>query len=230
MLECSSARPSIRTSRWTASRHARGAQDRRYTGIEHDAAIVFAARPFVLVILTRGLTKPGEAATLMAEINPSLLRRQPGTPGPNGDDDRTRRGCWPKSSLGRIRQAERVTHVLELGGHVDLSTRASRIFINLGLRACRKAICSQHLSTLSLTKRLRAPHTRAHRRSLGLLARREFERHAQVPIRCVRGSSPRTGAAVPSSIRSPAAVENFFRSGSSRRSERFEGRRGKSLR
>ena len=42
------------------------------TGIEHDAAIVFAARPFVLVILTRGLTKPGEAATLMAEITRRL--------------------------------------------------------------------------------------------------------------------------------------------------------------
>jgi beta-lactamase class A len=38
------------------------------TGIEHDAAIVFAPRPFVLIILTRGFTKPQDAATLMATI------------------------------------------------------------------------------------------------------------------------------------------------------------------
>jgi beta-lactamase class A len=38
------------------------------TGIEHDAAIVFAPRPFVLIILTRGFTRPQDAATLMAAI------------------------------------------------------------------------------------------------------------------------------------------------------------------
>jgi len=42
------------------------------TAIEHDAAIVFAPRPFVLVILTRGFAKPADAATLMAEITRRL--------------------------------------------------------------------------------------------------------------------------------------------------------------
>ncbi len=42
------------------------------TAIEHDAAIVFAPRPFVLVILTRGFTKPEDAAALMAEITRRL--------------------------------------------------------------------------------------------------------------------------------------------------------------
>ena len=42
------------------------------TGIEHDAAIVFAPRPFVLVILTRGFPKPEDAAAVMAEITRRL--------------------------------------------------------------------------------------------------------------------------------------------------------------
>jgi beta-lactamase class A len=42
------------------------------TEIEHDAAIVFAPRPFALVILTRGFTKPEDAAALMAEITRRL--------------------------------------------------------------------------------------------------------------------------------------------------------------
>jgi beta-lactamase class A len=42
------------------------------TAIQHDAAIVFAPRPFVLVILTRGLGKPADAAALMAEITRRL--------------------------------------------------------------------------------------------------------------------------------------------------------------
>ena len=42
------------------------------TAIEHDAAIVFAPRPFVLIILTRGFTKPEDAAALMAEITRRL--------------------------------------------------------------------------------------------------------------------------------------------------------------
>lgn len=42
------------------------------TGIEHDAAIVFAPRPFVLIILTRGFAKPEDAAALMAEITRRL--------------------------------------------------------------------------------------------------------------------------------------------------------------
>jgi beta-lactamase class A len=42
------------------------------TAIEHDAAIVFAPRPFVLVILTRGFNKPADAAVLMAEITRRL--------------------------------------------------------------------------------------------------------------------------------------------------------------
>ncbi len=42
------------------------------TRIEHDAAIVFAPRPFVLIILTRGFTNPQDAAVLMAEITRRL--------------------------------------------------------------------------------------------------------------------------------------------------------------
>ncbi len=42
------------------------------TGIEHDAAIVFAPHPFVLVILTRGFAKPEDAAAVMAEITRRL--------------------------------------------------------------------------------------------------------------------------------------------------------------
>ena len=42
------------------------------TAIEHDAAIVFAPRPFVLVILTRGFARPADAAALMAEITRRL--------------------------------------------------------------------------------------------------------------------------------------------------------------
>ncbi|HEY2338894.1 MAG TPA: serine hydrolase [Steroidobacteraceae bacterium] len=38
------------------------------TGIRHDAAIVFAARPFVLVILTRGAKSPEAGSALIAEI------------------------------------------------------------------------------------------------------------------------------------------------------------------
>ena len=42
------------------------------TAIEHDAAIVFAPRPFVLIILTRGFSKPADAAVLMAEVTRRL--------------------------------------------------------------------------------------------------------------------------------------------------------------
>ena len=42
------------------------------TGISHDAAIVFAPRPFVLVVLTRGMAKPQEASALIAEITRQL--------------------------------------------------------------------------------------------------------------------------------------------------------------
>ena len=38
------------------------------TKIHHDAAIVFASRPFVLVILTRGLQDEKESAALMADL------------------------------------------------------------------------------------------------------------------------------------------------------------------
>jgi beta-lactamase class A len=38
------------------------------TKIHHDAAIVFAPRPFVLVILVRGLAESKESAALMADI------------------------------------------------------------------------------------------------------------------------------------------------------------------
>jgi len=42
------------------------------TGIRHDAAIVFAARPFVLVILTRGARSPEAGSALIAEITRQL--------------------------------------------------------------------------------------------------------------------------------------------------------------
>jgi beta-lactamase class A len=38
------------------------------TKVHHDAAIVFAKRPFVLVILARGITEDKEAYKLMAAI------------------------------------------------------------------------------------------------------------------------------------------------------------------
>jgi len=42
------------------------------TRIQHDAAIVFASRPFVLVILTRGLDNASESGALIAEITRQL--------------------------------------------------------------------------------------------------------------------------------------------------------------
>jgi len=42
------------------------------TGIRHDAAIVFAARPFVLVVLTRGARSPEAGSALIAEITRQL--------------------------------------------------------------------------------------------------------------------------------------------------------------
>jgi beta-lactamase class A len=42
------------------------------TGIRHDAAIVFAARPFVLVVLTRGASSPEAGSALIAEITRQL--------------------------------------------------------------------------------------------------------------------------------------------------------------
>ena len=44
------------------------------TAIRHDAAIVFAPRPFVLVVLTRGGTDPQQASALIAEITRQLYR------------------------------------------------------------------------------------------------------------------------------------------------------------
>ena len=44
------------------------------TGIQHDAAIVFAERPFGLVILVRGLQDPKQGAALAAEITRVLYR------------------------------------------------------------------------------------------------------------------------------------------------------------
>jgi beta-lactamase class A len=44
------------------------------TKIHHDAAIVFAKRPYVLVILVRGLADIKLSATLMAEISSDLYR------------------------------------------------------------------------------------------------------------------------------------------------------------
>lgn len=42
------------------------------TAIRHDAAIVFAARPFVLVVLTRGANSPEAGSALIAEITRQL--------------------------------------------------------------------------------------------------------------------------------------------------------------
>lgn len=42
------------------------------TGIRHDAPIVFAARPFVLVVLTRGAISPEAGSALIAEITRQL--------------------------------------------------------------------------------------------------------------------------------------------------------------
>src|SRR5713101_1432833 len=42
------------------------------TKIHHDAAIVFAKRPFILVILVRGLAEKMDSAALMADISKSL--------------------------------------------------------------------------------------------------------------------------------------------------------------
>jgi beta-lactamase class A len=44
------------------------------TGIHHDAAIVFAPRPFVLVILVRGLEEEKDSAALMADITRLLYQ------------------------------------------------------------------------------------------------------------------------------------------------------------
>jgi beta-lactamase class A len=44
------------------------------TGIRHDAGIVFAARPFVLVVLTRGAKSPEAGSQLIAEITRQLYR------------------------------------------------------------------------------------------------------------------------------------------------------------
>ena len=44
------------------------------TGIHHDAAIVFAPKPFVLVILVRGLAETKDSAALMADITRQLYQ------------------------------------------------------------------------------------------------------------------------------------------------------------
>ena len=44
------------------------------TKIHHDAAIVYAARPYVLVILVRGISEEKESAVLMANISRELYR------------------------------------------------------------------------------------------------------------------------------------------------------------
>jgi beta-lactamase class A len=42
------------------------------TKIHHDAAIVFAKRPFILVILVRGLVDIRESSALMADVAKSF--------------------------------------------------------------------------------------------------------------------------------------------------------------
>jgi beta-lactamase class A len=46
------------------------------TKVHHDAAIVFAKRPFVLVILLRGLAEKKDSAALMADISKSLYQAE----------------------------------------------------------------------------------------------------------------------------------------------------------
>jgi beta-lactamase class A len=47
------------------------------TGIRHDAAIVFAPRPFVLVVLTRGGVDAEQGSDLIAGITRRLYRAEP---------------------------------------------------------------------------------------------------------------------------------------------------------
>ena len=42
--------------------------------LHHDAAIVFAPRPFVLVVLVRGMPERKDSAALMAEIARAIYR------------------------------------------------------------------------------------------------------------------------------------------------------------
>jgi beta-lactamase class A len=44
------------------------------TKIQHDAAIVYAPRPFILVVLTRGLADPKAGSALIADITRQLYR------------------------------------------------------------------------------------------------------------------------------------------------------------
>ncbi len=50
------------------------------TKIQHDAAIVYAPRPFVLVVLTRGIEDPGQSAALTAEITRQLYKATQSAP------------------------------------------------------------------------------------------------------------------------------------------------------
>ena len=52
-----------------ARRHCGRAQDRTITAIHHDAAIVYAKRPYVLVVLVRGLQDQKQSAALIASIS-----------------------------------------------------------------------------------------------------------------------------------------------------------------
>ena len=45
------------------------------TRIHHDAAIVYGMRPFVLVILTRGIDDDRKSAALMAEVAKVVYQR-----------------------------------------------------------------------------------------------------------------------------------------------------------
>jgi beta-lactamase class A len=47
------------------------------TGIHHDAAIVFAPRPFVLVILVKGIEDKGKSSALMAAITKAIYEAAP---------------------------------------------------------------------------------------------------------------------------------------------------------
>ena len=58
------------------------------SGIQHDAAIVYGVRPFVLVVLVRGIDDPKRGSALAADITravyPGLTSREPATATPGG--------------------------------------------------------------------------------------------------------------------------------------------------
>ena len=59
-----------------ARRHAVAHKTGNITRIHHDAAIVFAPRPYVLVLLVRGIEDQKKSAALMAELSRAIYERE----------------------------------------------------------------------------------------------------------------------------------------------------------